>query len=72
MEIYARADHLNEDREVLWKNELENFFAWLDQSFFVLCIVVYHIVYHSIVYYILLNDTEVSVSSLSSWHILTR
>lgn len=28
MEIYARADHLNEDREALWKNELENFFLY--------------------------------------------
>lgn len=65
MEIYARADHLNEDREALWKNELENFF-------FALCTVVYHTVYRSIVYCILLNDTAVSVSSLSSWHILAR
>lgn len=66
MEIYARADHLNEGREVLWKNELENFFGWLDHSFFVLCAVV------CIAYCILLNDTAVSVSSLSSWRILTR
>lgn len=49
MEIYARADHLNEDREALWKNQLENFFVWLDHSFFALCAVVYHIVYRSIV-----------------------
>lgn len=66
MEIYARADHLNEGKEVLWKNELENFFGWLDHSFFVLCTVV------CIAYCILLNDTAVSVSSLSSWRILTR